>query len=83
MPRPVIPDDLWELIEPIFPPDKPPKSNGRPTIPSPTAELCGKWAFGPNLPNAAPHTAVPGQNALGRRAHPGVAAQLPEIARAL
>jgi len=27
-----IPDDLWELIEPILPPDKPPEANGRPRV---------------------------------------------------
>lgn len=27
-----IPDDLWELIEPILPPDKPLGSNGRPRV---------------------------------------------------
>ncbi len=27
-----IPDDLWNLIEPILPPDKPPGSNGRPRV---------------------------------------------------
>jgi len=27
-----IPDDLWELIEPILPPDKPPGANGRPRV---------------------------------------------------
>jgi len=27
-----IPDDLWELIEPILPPDKPPGTNGRPRV---------------------------------------------------
>ena len=31
-----IPDDLWELIEPILPPDKPPGSNGRPRAPNRT-----------------------------------------------
>jgi len=27
-----IPDDLWNLIEPILPPDKPPGANGRPPV---------------------------------------------------
>ena len=31
-----IPDDLWNLIEPILPPDKPPGSNGRRAIPNRT-----------------------------------------------
>ncbi len=31
-----IPDDLWELIEPILPPDKPLGSNGRPRVPNRT-----------------------------------------------
>ena len=31
-----IPDDLWNLIEPILPPDKPPGSNGRPPVPNRT-----------------------------------------------
>ena len=34
MARPILPDSLWELIEPLLPPDKPPKSNGRPAIPN-------------------------------------------------
>lgn len=29
-----IPDDLWELIEPHLPPDKPPGTNGRPRVPN-------------------------------------------------
>lgn len=29
-----IPDDLWELIEPILPPDKPPGANDRPRVPN-------------------------------------------------
>ena len=29
-----IPDDLWQLIEPILPPDKPPRANGRPRVPN-------------------------------------------------
>jgi len=32
MARPILPDDLWELIEPLLPPDKPPNSNGRPAV---------------------------------------------------
>ena len=32
MARPVLPDSLWELVEPLLPPDKPPKSNGRPAV---------------------------------------------------
>jgi len=32
-----IPDDLWELIEPILPPDKPAGANGRPRVPNRTA----------------------------------------------
>ena len=31
-----IPDDLWELIEPILPPDKPAGTNGRPRVPNRT-----------------------------------------------
>lgn len=31
-----IPDDLWALIEPILPPDKPPGANGRPRVPNRT-----------------------------------------------
>jgi len=31
-----IPDDLWQLIEPILPPDKPPGANGRPRVPNRT-----------------------------------------------
>ncbi len=31
-----VPDDLWDLIEPILPPGKPPGSNGRPRIPNRT-----------------------------------------------
>jgi len=34
MARLILPDSLWELIEPLLPPDKPPKSNGRPAIPN-------------------------------------------------
>ncbi len=29
-----IPDDLWQLIEPILPPDKPPGTNGRSRVPN-------------------------------------------------
>ena len=29
-----IPDELWALIEPILPPDKPPGANGRPRVPN-------------------------------------------------
>ena len=29
-----IPDDLWKLIEPLLPPDKPSGTNGRPRIPN-------------------------------------------------
>jgi transposase len=32
-----IPDDLWNLIEPILPPDKPLGANGRPRVPNRTA----------------------------------------------
>jgi transposase len=32
-----IPDDLWELIAPILPPDKPPGTNGRPAVANRTA----------------------------------------------
>lgn len=31
-----IPEDLWQLIEPLLPPDKPPGSNGRPPVPNRT-----------------------------------------------
>ena len=31
-----IPDDLWNLIEPLLPPDKPPGANGRPRVPNRT-----------------------------------------------
>ena len=34
--RRAIPDDLWILIEPLLPPDKPPGSNGRPRVPNRT-----------------------------------------------
>ena len=32
-----IADDLWKLIEPILPPDKPPGTNGRPAVVNRTA----------------------------------------------
>ena len=31
-----IPDDLWELIKPVLPPDKPAGTNGRPRVPNRT-----------------------------------------------
>lgn len=31
-----IPDDLWNLIKPVLPPDKPPGANGRPRVPNRT-----------------------------------------------
>ena len=31
-----IPEDLWNRIEPILPPDKPPGANGRPRVPNRT-----------------------------------------------
>jgi transposase len=31
-----IPDELWNLIEPVLPPDKPPGANGRPRVPNRT-----------------------------------------------
>ena len=31
-----IPEDLWTLIEPLLPPDKPPGTNGRPRVPNRT-----------------------------------------------
>ncbi len=34
MARPLLPDELWALIEPILPPDKPAGSNGRPPVPN-------------------------------------------------
>lgn len=34
MAREILPDDLWMFIEPLLPPDKPPRSNGRPPIPN-------------------------------------------------
>lgn len=32
MSRPILPDTLWVLIGPLLPPDKPPRSNGRPRV---------------------------------------------------
>lgn len=32
MARPILPDGLWELIEPLLPPDKPPNTRGRPAV---------------------------------------------------
>lgn len=34
MARAILPDDLWELLEPVLPPDKPKGSNGRPAVPN-------------------------------------------------
>lgn len=34
MARALLPEDLWSMIEPLLPPDKPPKSNGRPAVPN-------------------------------------------------
>jgi transposase len=34
MARALVPDSLWETIKPLLPPDKPPKSNGRPAVPN-------------------------------------------------
>ncbi len=34
MARPILPESLWELIEPILPPDKSPRSTGRPAVPN-------------------------------------------------
>lgn len=34
MAREIFPDDLWALIEPLLPPDKPAGSNGRPPVPN-------------------------------------------------
>ena len=32
MARPILPDSLWELVEPLLPPDKAPKTRGRPAV---------------------------------------------------
>jgi transposase len=32
MAREILPEELWTLIEPLLPADKPPKSNGRPAV---------------------------------------------------
>ena len=32
MSRTILPDDLWTLLAPLLPPDKPAKSNGRPPV---------------------------------------------------
>ena len=29
-----VPEDLWQVLEPLLPPDKPPHSNGRPRVPN-------------------------------------------------
>jgi len=34
MAQTILPDELWEFIEPLLPPDKPPGSNGRPRVPN-------------------------------------------------
>ena len=34
MAKPVLPDELWQLIKPLLPPDKPPRANGRPRVPN-------------------------------------------------
>ena len=34
MARALVPDTLWEHIEPLLPPDKRPKTNGRPAVPN-------------------------------------------------
>jgi transposase len=34
MARAILPDELWEVLEPLLPPDKPRGSNGRPPIPN-------------------------------------------------
>jgi len=34
MARALVPDTLWEIIRPLLPADKPPKSNGRPAVPN-------------------------------------------------
>ncbi len=58
-----IPDDLWYLIKPLLPPDKPPGANGRPRVcpivRSSTAScMCcvpdvnGKWCPASTVPEA-------------------------------
>ena len=32
MAREILPDELWSLLEPLLPPDKPKGSNGRPPV---------------------------------------------------
>jgi len=34
MARVLVSDELWEFMEPLLPPDKPPKTNGRPAVPN-------------------------------------------------
>ena len=34
MARALLPEDLWSMIKPVLPPDKPPRSNGRPAVPN-------------------------------------------------
>lgn len=34
MARMILPDEMWERLEPLLPPDKPVRSNGRPPIPN-------------------------------------------------
>jgi transposase len=34
MAKPVLRDHLWHLTEPLLPPDKPPRNNGRPRVPN-------------------------------------------------
>ena len=60
-----IPDELWNLIEPLLPPDKPPGDNGRPRVPNRTVlngilyvlrtGSSGRWCPGSTVP-AAPVT---------------------------